>query len=159
MQYLKTDDRVADAWENEEKKEHKLSRRPSIKKDGPLSAFRARRSSISRTANRPQTAIIENDLEGQMTKLRQEAALMNTYSLKPQHDQVPPRIHVLSIQSTLPEEPEEEDEAGDQYVQEAESVRGDAESIITALPAFPLPPVGFFFFFFLLSYWFPDPNE
>ena len=73
---------------------------------------------------------------------------MNTYSLKPQHDQVPPRIHVLSIQSTLPEEPEEEDEAGDQYVQEAESVRGDAESIITALPAFPLPPVSFFFFFF-----------
>lgn len=78
-----------------------------------------------------------------MAKLRQEAVLMNTYSLKPQHEQGPPRIHVLSIQSTLPEEPEEESEAEDEYVQEAESVRGDAESIITALPSFPFPPVSF----------------
>lgn len=91
-----------------------------------------------------------------MTKLRQEAALMNTYSLKPQNDQVPPRIHVLSIQSTLPEEPEEEDEENDKYVQEAESVRGDAESIITALPAFPFPPVSFFLSQFVIGIGVPN---
>ena len=142
MHYFKTDDRVADAWEDEGKKEKKISRRSSIiRKDGPLSIFRMRSSTAARMTERPQTAAFENDIERQMTWLRQETAIMNTYSLKPQRDEAPPRIHVLSIESTLPEEPEEEDNVKDDYVEEAESVRGDAESIITALPAFPLPPV------------------
>lgn len=142
MHYFKTDDRVADAWEDEGKKEKKTLRRSSImRKDGPLSVFRMRSSNVPHTAERPQTAAFENDLERQMTWLRQETAIMNTYSLKPQQDKAPPRIHVLPIESTLPEEPEEEEEVKDCYVEEAESMRGDAQSIITALPAFPLPPV------------------
>lgn len=133
--FFKTD-RVADAWENTEKQGKRLLRRSSLKRmDGPLSIFRPRSSAALRTSQRPQTASFENDLGRQMW-LQEETQSLSTYSLKPKRE-FAPRIHVLSVTEEL----EEDEEANDDNTREIETAKGDAESIITALPSFPLPPV------------------
>lgn len=143
LQYFKTD-QVANAWETEaaEKKEKKITRRASLKlKEGPLSAFRKRSSNALRTSERPQSAVpFERDLDRQMAWLQEETAALDTYSLKPKRE-VSPRLHVLDVQSELTEEVEEEGRLTDYGAGETGTTKGDAESLITALPSFPLPPV------------------
>lgn len=68
--------------------------------------------------------------------LQEETQSLSTYSLKPKRE-FAPRIHVLSVTEEL----EEDEEANDDNTREIETAKGDAESIITALPSFPLPPV------------------
>lgn len=134
--YFKTD-RVADAWGNTEKQGKRLSRRSSLKRmDGPLSIFRPRSSAALRTSQRSQTTSFEDDLERQMACLQEETQSLNMCSLKPKRE-VAPRIHVLSVTEEL----EEDEEANDDSTREIETAKGDVESIITALPSFPLPPV------------------
>lgn len=142
LHYFKTD-QVADAWETTEKKEKKITRRASLRmKDGPLSVFRKRSSNALRTSERPQSAVpFEKDLDRQMAWLQEETAALNTYSLKPKRD-VSPRIHVLDVQSDLTkEEIGEGNEGPDNNTGETCTAKGDAESLITALPSVPLPPV------------------
>ncbi|KAK9573777.1 hypothetical protein V6Z77_000612 [Aspergillus fumigatus] len=126
-------DRVVEAWESAANREKKISRSVfQTKKEGPSSVFRAR---AARTSDIPgsRTTVFEKDLEQQMAWLQEGTEALNTYSLKPRRN-VAPRIHVLSVHTSLIQESEEEHHYGDET---REVSAGDGQSIITALPSPP----------------------
>lgn len=126
-------DRVVEAWESAANREKKISRSVfQKKKEGPSSVFRAR---AARTSDIPgsRTTVFEKDLEQQMAWLQEGTEALNTYSLKPRRN-VAPRIHVLSVHTSLIQESEEEHHYGDET---REVSAGDGQSIITALPSPP----------------------
>ncbi|RHZ49900.1 uncharacterized protein CDV56_106090 [Aspergillus thermomutatus] len=126
-------DRVVEAWESAANREKKVSRAVSQKKkEGPLSVFRARATDISDIPG-SRTTFFEKDLEQQMAWLQEGTEILNTYSLKPRRN-VAPRIHVLSVHTSLIQESEEEHYYGNE---KREDSAGDGQSIITALPAPP----------------------
>ncbi|KAF7155028.1 hypothetical protein CNMCM5623_005236 [Aspergillus felis] len=126
-------DRVVEAWESAANREKRISRSVSQKKnEGPSSVFRARPTDISDISGSRAT-FFEKDLEQQMAWLQEGAEVLNTYSLKPRRN-VAPRIHVLSVHTSLIQESEEEHYYGDEI---REDSAGDGQSIITALPAPP----------------------
>ncbi|KAH3328103.1 hypothetical protein KXW13_001149 [Aspergillus fumigatus] len=126
-------DRVVEAWESAANREKKISRSVfQTKKEGPSSVFRAR---AARNSDIPgsRTTVFEKDLEQQMAWLQEGTEALNTYSLKPRRN-VAPRIHVLSVHTSLIQESEEEHHYGDET---REVSAGDGQSIITALPSPP----------------------
>ncbi|GFF59758.1 hypothetical protein IFM51744_10039 [Aspergillus udagawae] len=126
-------DRVVEAWESAANREKKISRSVSQKKnEGPSSVFRARATDTSDIPG-SRTTFFEKNLEQQMAWLQEGTEVLNTYSLKPRRD-VAPRIHVLSVHTSLIQESEEEHYYGDEI---REDSAGDGQSIITALPAPP----------------------
>ncbi|EAW13792.1 uncharacterized protein ACLA_068190 [Aspergillus clavatus NRRL 1] len=132
LQYFKSD-RVVEAWENLANKENKISRSISLKKrDGPLSVFRARPTQPPEVPQ-SRTTFYEKDLESQMAWLQEGSEALNTYSLKPKRD-VTPRIHVLSVHTTLIQESEEEHSS---EIEGKEEQTNDGHSILTALPSPP----------------------
>jgi hypothetical protein len=126
-------DRVVEAWESAANREKKISRSVSQKKKkGPSSVFRARAADASDIPG-SRTTFFEKDLEQQMAWLQEGTEALNTYSLKPRRN-IAPRIHALSVHTSLIQESEEEHYYGDET---REDTAGDGQSIITALPAPP----------------------
>ncbi|GIJ98964.1 hypothetical protein Aspvir_001086 [Aspergillus viridinutans] len=126
-------DRVVEAWESAANREKKIFRSVSQKKKGgPSSVFRARATDTSDIPG-SRTTFFEKDLEQQMAWLQEGTEVLNTYSLKPRRN-VAPRIHVLSVHTSLIQESEEEHYYGDEI---RENSAGDGQSRITALPAPP----------------------
>lgn len=134
LHYL-TSDNVNEAWEATVRKEGKASRRyPQKKMDWPLSIFRARASNNGCAPGEPDPGLLKNGLGGQMTWLQDESETLNTYSLKPKLD-ISPRLHALSAQQAITKCLGEAHSSGD------ENTEAETESMITALPAVPHPPV------------------
>ncbi|CBF79373.1 hypothetical protein AN7433.2 [Aspergillus nidulans FGSC A4] len=134
LQFFKSD-RVLEAWEGVKESEKKIGQ-PLFKKDGLWSRFQAR----SPSAHSEDFATDPLDAQMQLEWLDEETKNLNTYSLKPRSGPGP-RFHTISehlgfYQQTSYKEKLQHDNADSSVVFE------DDESIITALPAFPLPPVG-----------------
>lgn len=126
-------DRVVEAWESAANREKKISRSASQKKkEGPWSVFRARATDTSEIPGSRRT-FFEKDLDQQMAWLQEGTEVLTTYSLKPRRD-VAPRIHVVSVHTSLIQESEEERYYGNE---KREDSAGARRSIITALPAPP----------------------
>ncbi|KAF7116085.1 hypothetical protein CNMCM5793_004006 [Aspergillus hiratsukae] len=132
LHFVKSD-RVLEAWESAANREKKISRSASQKKkEGPWSVFRARATDNPEIPGAQRT-FFEKDLEQQMAWLQEGTEVLNTYSLKPRRD-VAPRIHVVSVHTSLIQESEEERYYGNET---REDSAGNRRSIITALPAPP----------------------
>ncbi|KAL5040906.1 hypothetical protein BDW71DRAFT_192894 [Aspergillus fruticulosus] len=126
-------DRVLEAWEGIRESENKVGQ-PKSKKDGLWSKFQPR----SPGARSDNFATGPFDTQTQLEWLDEETKNLNTYSLK-RRSGTAPRFHTISehlsfYQQNLDEQKLRHDDADC-------SVVLDDESIITALPAFPLPPV------------------
>ncbi|KAL4885372.1 hypothetical protein BJY04DRAFT_214701 [Aspergillus karnatakaensis] len=134
LQYFKTD-RALDAWETLTEKEKKASQ-PITQKDGLWSKFQAVSSGV-RSEDLPAN-VFRDDIQKQMEWLNEETKNLNTYSLKPR-DATAPRVHTILEHMSLQQQ---FDEGGHQRncAEHLKDLEMD-ESIITALPAFPLPPV------------------
>ncbi|KAL2833235.1 hypothetical protein BDW59DRAFT_156740 [Aspergillus cavernicola] len=135
LQYFKSD-RVVDAWESITEKEKKPARSNS-RKDGLWSKFQPKSSSVQ--PDEMQTNLYQTDIQKQMTWL-EETKNLNIYSLKPKHVTAP-RVHTITDHMSVQQQLEGEDSHynGDGYSKTLEV----EESIITALPTFPLPPIGY----------------
>jgi hypothetical protein len=133
LQFFKSD-RVLEAWEGIKESEKKIGQ-PVFKKDGLWSKFQAR----SPSAHSDDFATGPLDAQTQLEWLDEETKNLNTYTLKPRSGTAP-RVHTISEhlsfhQQTSDKEKLQHDNADCSVVLEED------ESIITALPAFPLPPV------------------
>ncbi|KAL4768363.1 hypothetical protein BDW60DRAFT_129308 [Aspergillus nidulans var. acristatus] len=134
LQFFKSD-RVLEAWEGIKESEKKIGQ-PVFKKDGLWSKFQAR----SPSAHSDDFATGPLDAQTQLEWLDEETKNLNTYTLKPRSGTAP-RVHTISEhlsfhQQTSDKEKLQHDNADCSVVLEED------ESIITALPAFPLPPIG-----------------
>ncbi|KAJ5779072.1 hypothetical protein N7457_006792 [Penicillium paradoxum] len=139
-QFLKTD-RVVEAWDSVSKNASCCARPNAKTKDWPSSIFRTKSSSPLPDKDN-ETSLSGPDLQRQMSWVQETFDVLPTYSLKTKPDPSP-RIHVLSVQTTL-------DEDGGVAEQEASlDVRSEVGSIITALPT--VPPIPFFISLFLPS--------
>ncbi|KKK24441.1 hypothetical protein AOCH_007459 [Aspergillus ochraceoroseus] len=138
LQYFKSD-RVIETWETVTEK-GKLERHTSQrKKDGLWSKFHAKPSSPP--SEELQANLSQDDLPKQMVWLEEEAKALNTYSLKPKQDTAP-GLHTFSVQMSFHQELHEQ---GGPYTTTSlgysKPLEADAQSIITALPVFPIPPI------------------
>ncbi|RDW74740.1 uncharacterized protein DSM5745_07402 [Aspergillus mulundensis] len=134
LQYFKSD-RVLDDWESIKGGGKKVVQ-PKTKKVGLWSMFQARPLDM----RSGDLATGSFDVQRQLAWLDEETKNLNTYSLK-HRPGTAPRFHTISeylsfYQQGLDHQ-EHQHEGGDYPV-----VLEDDESIITALPAFPLPPIG-----------------
>ncbi|KAL4814188.1 hypothetical protein BDW67DRAFT_89377 [Aspergillus spinulosporus] len=134
LQFFKSD-RVLEAWEGIKESEKKIGQ-PIFKKDGLWSKFQAR----SLSAQSDDFATGPLDAQTQLEWLDEETKNLNTYSLKPRSGTAP-KFHTISehlsfYQQTSDKQNLTRDNADSSVVLE------DDESIITALPTFPLPPIG-----------------
>jgi hypothetical protein len=134
LQYFKSD-RVLDAWESFTEKEKKASQ-PDTEKDGLWSKFQAM-SSGTRSDDLSRN-IFQDGIQKQMEWLEEEAKNLNIYSLKPR-DGSAPRVHTISEHMSFQQQFDQEGRHYDS-VDRFREMEVD-ESIVTALPAFPLPPV------------------
>ncbi|KAL4939643.1 hypothetical protein BDV06DRAFT_198408 [Aspergillus oleicola] len=139
LQYFKSD-RVLDAWEGFTERERKAGQN-SIKKDGLWSKFQARSSNMR--SGDLSTDLFQDDIQKQMAWLDEETKNLNVYPLKPR-PRTAPRFHTFSENLSFQQQPDNEERqkpnVGHSVVPEDDE---DDESIITALPAFPLPPIGY----------------
>jgi hypothetical protein len=128
-------DRVLDAWESVRERERKNGQ-PEPKKDGLWSIFQAK--SGTRSGELPGDPY-QNDVQTQMAWLEEETKNLNTYSLKPKQEGTGPRVHTISDNMSTRQglDGQESHYEGISYLKALEA----DDSIITALPAFPLPPV------------------
>ncbi|KAF7586475.1 hypothetical protein BBP40_008808 [Aspergillus hancockii] len=133
LHYFKSD-RVIDAWDNTTRKEKVVRHSTPGKKAEPCSKFRAI-SAAPDASGALQARLLGEDLDRSMAWL-QEDSIQNTYSLKPKRD-VAPRIHVLSVHTTLSEELEEECCIKNKH--DGEITDTGLPSIITALPSVSPP--------------------
>ncbi|KAL4917446.1 hypothetical protein BDW62DRAFT_218112 [Aspergillus aurantiobrunneus] len=131
LQYFKSD-RVLDAWEGITEREKKTDQ-ADTKKDGLWSIFQAKSSKIR--SDDLSTDFIQGNLQKQMAWLDEETKNLNTYSLK-SRPWTAPKFHTISERLSF-QGKEERRNNSDAYSMTLET----DESIITALPAFPLPPV------------------
>ncbi|KAL4927428.1 uncharacterized protein BDV17DRAFT_299188 [Aspergillus undulatus] len=140
LQYFKSD-RVLDAWEGITEREKKVGQNIS-KKDGLWSKFQAK-SSKPRPGDLSRD-LFQDNIQDQMTWLDEETKNLNVYSLKPR-PMTAPRFHTISEHLRFQQHPVYEERqhpsAGHSATPDDEKLLDDDESIITALPAFPLPPV------------------
>ncbi|KAJ0416032.1 hypothetical protein BJY00DRAFT_326574 [Aspergillus carlsbadensis] len=129
-------DRVLDAWESVRERERKTGQSES-KKDGLWSKFQAK--SGTRSGELPGDPY-QNDVQTQMAWLEEETKNFNTYSLKPKQEGAGPKFHTISDNMTIRQglDSQESHSGGINYLKALEA----DDSIITALPAFPLPPIG-----------------
>ncbi|KAF3401713.1 hypothetical protein F1880_010135 [Penicillium rolfsii] len=135
--FLKTD-RVVEAWDNIAKTANCCGTTLAKTKEWPSSIFRTKPKSSEnphrgRSGSRHLSSAGAN-LEPQMS-WTQEPEFLSTYSFK-QRPELSPRIHVLSI--AIEEELEKSFEFGS-GVNTNEDAREETGSIITALPAVPVP--------------------
>ncbi|KAL2809296.1 hypothetical protein BJX63DRAFT_368114 [Aspergillus granulosus] len=128
-------DRVLDAWESVRERERKAGQSES-KKDGLWSIFQSKPG--TRSGELPEDPY-QNDVQTQMAWLEDETKKLNTYSLKPKQG-TGPRVHTISDNMSVRRGLEEQDNhhGGFNHLKALEA----DDSIITALPAFPLPPIG-----------------
>ncbi|KAJ5721132.1 uncharacterized protein N7483_009066 [Penicillium malachiteum] len=132
-QFLKTD-RVVEAWDSMAAKTGTCGRTISkTAKDWPCSIFRAKSPNAWRARAGDGTDLSGTDLGRQMSWVQDEPEVLNTYSFK-QRPEMSPRIHVLSVQMTLDEELNTDEDIIDEI---PNVIGGDSDSIITALPAVP----------------------
>ncbi|KAL4960937.1 uncharacterized protein BDV14DRAFT_134398 [Aspergillus stella-maris] len=141
LQYFKSD-RVLDAWEGVAEKDKEAG--PSTTKEGLWSKFQARSSNMR--SGDLSTDLFQDDMQKQMAWLDEETRNLNVYSLKPR-PRTAPRFHTLSEHLSFQQQ-EDSDErhhpiSGRSSAPEDDKMLDDDESIITALPAFPLPPIGY----------------
>ncbi|KAL4901957.1 hypothetical protein BDW74DRAFT_68802 [Aspergillus multicolor] len=134
LQYFKSD-RVLDDWESIKGGGKKIVH-PKTKKVGLLSKFQARPLDM----RSGDLATGSFDVQRQLAWLDEETKNLNTYSLK-HRPGTAPRFHTISehlsfYQQILLHQEHQHEDADYPVVLE------DDESIITALPAFPLPPIG-----------------
>ncbi|KAL4801406.1 hypothetical protein BDV18DRAFT_149360 [Aspergillus unguis] len=136
LQYFKSD-RVLDSWEGVAEKSKKPAR-TDTKKDGLWSIFQAK-PSVARTDGLA-TDVFQDDIQRQMAWLEEETKNLNTYSLKPKPTTAP-KFHTISehLNSQQHADGEEHQRPGAREV----AALDDDDSILTALPAFPLPPIGY----------------
>jgi hypothetical protein len=134
LQYFMSD-RVLDAWESVRERERKNGQ-PEPKKDGLWSIFQAK--SGTQSGELPGDPY-QNDAQTQMAWLEEETKNLNTYSLKPKQEGTGPRVHTISDNMSTRQglDGQESHYEGISYLKALEA----DDSIITALPAFPLPPV------------------
>ncbi|KAL2844312.1 hypothetical protein BJY01DRAFT_215101 [Aspergillus pseudoustus] len=129
-------DRVLDAWESVREKERKPGQSES-KTDGLWSLFQAKPG--TRFGILPEVPY-QNDVQTQMAWLEEETKNLNTYSLKPKQG-TGPRVHTITddtgVRQGLDVE-ESNNYGGFNYLKALEA----DDTIVTALPAFPLPPIG-----------------
>ncbi|KAI9368939.1 hypothetical protein BJX61DRAFT_546048 [Aspergillus egyptiacus] len=135
LQYFKSD-RVLDIWESIAEKDLRTGQ-SDIWKDGLWSRFQTKPSNAQ--PNPLQADILQENIKKQMTWLEDEAKNMNKYSLKPKYETAP-RVHTNTDTTCFEQQMSEADTHynGPSFM---EAVEAD-ESVITALPAFPLPPLG-----------------
>ncbi|KAL2841196.1 hypothetical protein BJX68DRAFT_258194 [Aspergillus pseudodeflectus] len=128
-------DRVLDAWESVRERERKAGQ-SEPKKDGLWSIFQAK--SGTRSGELPGNPY-QNDVLKQMAWLEEETKNLNTYSLKPKQEGTGPKVHTISDNMSIRQglDSQESHYGGVNYLKALEA----DDSIITALPAFPLPPV------------------
>jgi hypothetical protein len=128
-------DRVLDAWESVRERERKAGQ-SEPKKDGLWSIFQAK--SGTRSGELPGNPY-QNDVQKQMAWLEEETKNLNTYSLKPKQEGTGPKVHTISDNMSIRQglDSQESHYGGINYLKALEA----DDSIITALPAFPLPPV------------------
>ncbi|KAL4874179.1 hypothetical protein BDV12DRAFT_159264 [Aspergillus spectabilis] len=134
LQYFKAD-RVLDAWESVTEGEKKGSQ-PDTKKDGLWSKFQAMSSGTR--SDELSRNIFQDGIQKQMEWLEDETKNLNTYLLKPR-DGTAPRVHTISEHTSFHQQVIQEGRHYDSVYRTRE-IEVD-ESIVTALPAFPLPPV------------------
>lgn len=135
LQYFKSD-RVLDVWENITEKERKTEQTGS-KKDSLWSKFQVKSSGM-RSDHLSTDLLSRDDVQKQMAWLDEESKNLNIYPLKPRPGAAP-KFHTILEHISLQEHPSEEEL---RYVDADNSLALETdESIITALPAFPLPPV------------------
>ncbi|KAL3496975.1 hypothetical protein BJX62DRAFT_391 [Aspergillus germanicus] len=129
-------DRVLDAWESVSERERKNGQ-SEPKKDGLWSIFQAK--SGTRSGELLEDPY-QNDVQTQMAWLEEETKNLNTYSLKPKQKGTGPRVHTISDNMSIRQglDGQESHYEGISYLKALEA----DDSIITALPAFPLPPIG-----------------
>ncbi|KAJ6140427.1 hypothetical protein N7470_010432 [Penicillium chermesinum] len=129
-QYLKTD-RVVDAWDTVANKTGNCGRTlTKTTKGWPSSVFRAKPSDALRIRRGNKDGLSPTGLRRQMSWAQDEPEILNTYSFK-RRPEISPRIHVVSVQMIL----DEDMNFGEDTVDGASEVGGDAGSIITALPS------------------------
>lgn len=135
LQYFKSD-RVLDVWESVTEKERKTEKTDS-QKDGLWSKFQVKSSGM-RSEDLSTDLFSRDNLRKQMAWLDEETKNLNVYPLKPRPGAAP-KFHTILEHISLEEHPNEEEL---RYVDADYSLALETdESIITALPAFPLPPV------------------
>ncbi|KAL4785819.1 hypothetical protein BJX76DRAFT_155082 [Aspergillus varians] len=134
LQYFKSD-RVLDAWGGVTEREKKAGQ-ADTKKDGLWSKFHAK-SLSTRSGDHP-TNLFQDDIQKQMAWLNEETKHLSTYTLKPR-PRTAPRFHTISEHTSFRQHPDEEERRCN-GTDHSVALETD-ESIITALPVFPLPPV------------------
>ncbi|KAJ5291149.1 hypothetical protein N7478_000400 [Penicillium angulare] len=133
-QFLKTD-RVVEAWDTMATKTGSCGRTLSkTAKEWPCSIFRANSPNAWRARARNGKELSGANAERQMSWVQGAPEVLNVYSFK-QRPGSSPRIHVLSVQMTL----DEDGNAEDDIVEEIPDAVGDTGSIITALPDVSAP--------------------
>ncbi|KAL3471716.1 hypothetical protein BJX99DRAFT_21070 [Aspergillus californicus] len=134
LQYFKSD-RVLDAWESiTEKEKAGLSH---SRKEGLWSKFQSRASDMP--SDELQVNLYQNDIRKQTAWLEEETKNLNVYSLKPKLGTAP-RVHTTADHMSLKQQLEAEKP---HHVTSGYGMGLEADdSIITALPAFPIPPIG-----------------
>lgn len=135
--YLKGD-RVIEAWDNMTRKPAGSRPSPAKPKDWPLSMFRAKSMNNLRTQAANDANLPSAGLRRQMSWVHDAPELLNTYSFKPKPD-LSPRIHVSSVLMNLDESLDRVCDR-DEVPGAGDGAGYEAGSIITALPAVPLPP-------------------
>ncbi|KAL4950065.1 hypothetical protein BDW69DRAFT_62787 [Aspergillus filifer] len=142
LQYFKSD-RVLDAWEGVAEREKKAVP-GTTKKEGLWSKFQVRPSNMR--SGDLSTDLFQDDMQKQMTWLDEETRNLNVYSLKPR-PRTAPRFHTLSEHLSSQQQGDSDKRqhpiSGRSSAPEDDKLLDDDESIITALPAFPLPPIGY----------------
>ncbi|KAL2866364.1 uncharacterized protein BJX67DRAFT_381888 [Aspergillus lucknowensis] len=136
LQYLKTD-RVLDVWESITEREKKAGQ-SAYKRGGLWSQFQVKLSGAR--SDELQAGVHQNDIQKQTAWLEEETKNLNTYCLRPKHEAAP-RVHTILGHTSLQQQPEEQEYHHDS-VSHLKALDADDQSIITALPAFPLPPIG-----------------
>ncbi|KAL3457730.1 hypothetical protein BJX64DRAFT_292865 [Aspergillus heterothallicus] len=128
-------DRVLDAWESVRERDRRVGQFES-RKDGLWSIFQAKSGTRSGELSE---ILCQNDIQTQMEWLEEETKHLNTYSLKPRQE-TGPKVHTISDNTSGQQglDGEKSYYAGFNYLKALEA----DDSIITALPAFPLPPIG-----------------
>ncbi|KAL4746778.1 hypothetical protein BDW72DRAFT_210165 [Aspergillus terricola var. indicus] len=135
LQFFKSD-RVLEAWEGIKESEKKIGQ-PRFKKDGLWSKFQAR----SPSAHSDGFTTGPFDARTQLEWLDEETKNLNTYSLKPRSG-IAPRFHTISEHLSFYQQTSDKQKLQHNN-SDCSAVIEDDESIITALPAFPLPPIGY----------------